>query len=181
MKTVLIVFSVLLISACGLMPPKVESVEQDLTVPAIICGDSSDVFTVLFYDSITVNVIAVDDDLVPTFREEKRNLIGIEAIPNLRSYCMNMSAGKHKITLLAERGRGMGTTGGIDYYIGSCVVRLAKSGQYAVVPKRSGDWYEEVVVQVRAQEGAEPAGICELSPIHRKDLFERLKKMRHAP
>lgn len=180
MKTLLIVFLALLISACGLMPPKVESVERDLTAPAIICGDSSDVITILFYDSITVNVIAVNDQLVPTFREKKRNLVGIETIPDLRSYCMNISAGKHKITLLAERGRGMGTAGRMDYFIGSCVVRLTKSGKYTVVPKRTGDWFEEVLVRVRAHEGAEPAGVCELSQIHRKPLFELLRKMRHA-
>jgi hypothetical protein len=178
MRTFLIIFLTLLLSACGLMPPKVESVEQDLVAPAIICGDTSVVFTLLWYDTIIVNVIAVDDQLTPTFQEKKRNLVGVETIPNLDSYCMNVSAGEHKITLLAVRERGMGKSSGHDYYLGTCVVRLAKSIKYTVVPKRSGDWYSKVMVLVRARDGEEPAEVCELTETPRNTLFDLLKDMR---
>jgi hypothetical protein len=179
MRTFLAVFAALLLSACGLMPPEVESVEQDLTAPAKICGDSSYVVAILFYDNITVNVMAVDDQLAPSFREEKRNLIGMQTIPNLDSYCVSMSPGEHKITFLAERGRGMGTTGGYDYYVGSCAVRVVQNGEYTVVPKRSGDWYEEVFVHLRAHESGDALAVCELTKTPRDALLELLKDMRH--
>lgn len=179
MRTLLTAFSALLLSACGLMPPKVESVEQDLGAPAKICGDSSNVIAIIFYDVITVNVMAVDDQLIPSFREEKRNLFGIQTIPNLESYCVSMSPGEHKITFLADRERGMGKASGTNYYIGSCVIRLAKSGKYTAAPKRSIEGYEQVDIHVLADESAEPRGVCNLILIPRNRLFELLKDMRH--
>jgi hypothetical protein len=178
MRAFLVASSALLISACGLMPPKVESLEQGLMAPAKICGDSSDLVAILFYDIIVVNVMAVDDQLTPTFREEKRNLIGLQTIPDLSAYCVSVSGGEHEITLLAERGRGIGTTGSTDYYVGSCVLRFAKGGEYTVAPKRSGDWYEEVVVHVIADGRGDPLGVCELTQIPRDALFDLLEDMR---
>lgn len=178
MRAFLVAFSVLLISACGLMSPKLESLEKDLMAPAKICGDSSDVVAILFYDSIVVNVMAVDDQLAPIFREEMRNLIGLQTTPNLRSYCVSLSGGEHEITLLAERGRGIGTTGSTDYYVGSCVMSFAKGGEYTVAPKRSGDWYAEVVVRVIADGREDPLGVCELTRISRSAFFDLLEDMK---
>lgn len=178
MKNLLTTFALVLLAGCGLLPPKTVPVEENLASSARICGQSSEVFAILFHDRIVANAIAVDQRLAPEFEQEKKNLIGATAVQNPLAYCSVVADGKHEITLLAERESGIGITGGISYYVGECSFVLEPDIEYYTVPKRSGEWLSDLVVVLKSDDQEISAGDCEMTPISRDGVLSLLEKLR---
>lgn len=128
-------------------------------------------------ERISVNVIAVDDELVPFFKEEKRNLFG-KIIPDLR-YCINVSEGQHKITLLAERVVSLRIElPSPAYYVGECWIDLSKNQDYRTVIKRAGEGNRDEVVHLKEEGQEDPLRVCEIRRMGKSDLFEFTENMR---
>ena len=178
MKSYLTTFAALVLTGCGLMPPKAVTVEENLVSPAKICGKSSEVFAILFYDNIVANVIAVDQQLAPEFEEEKENLVGIETLPNLNRYCVLVAEGEHQLTILAERESGIGTMAGTSYYIGQCTFALEANADYYTVPKRSGEWLSDLVVLFTKDDQDVSAGVCDMIQVSREHALHLIESLR---
>jgi hypothetical protein len=185
MRNILTISALLLVCGCGSIPPETVRLGSDVTVNdqnvAKICGDDFFIYALLWSDGITAYAIAVDDKIAPAFEKETRNFRGRRYIHAPEQYCLEVSPGSHKVTILAMR-RETSFIMLDTYYYGECIVTTEADHSYLITPKRSGSsmwWHRDITAHIKEKNSEESVTVCEMGgPISSGRILELFSDLR---